>query len=392
MSRYLVIPKFQEEVSDTLSTSTPLSHAASPSRLYHRNEDTISSKSKKVRKKRSAYQKIDDDIRVKLLEAVQQNGETLKSAAKRYGINYSSAKSILHTYRKEGRILKKSAQERTIKKHPDSASSEDYYPEVSHNPIQNQTPSTYSFRHFRPNLTINTDTKIDHESDIVHSPEKIVSPSSPMNRLSDKFVNLLHLNHPNLFEKSNLRSRKIYKNLGQNAYRDCHQLEKSDIDFNHPNFQAENNIGIQPEKIPDNPSQINKYDMVKAIDNFYMNYSNSPLSSEKILKNGISSPQNIHKNKEFDSFSDMISALQNKNSEELKEDKYSSFRPQHKDLEQNIVNENEVKGSIENAAIDTFRTVVDAQLMLCDALKKASFLNNLVQSHKIKEQTEKSQD
>jgi len=45
-----------------------------------------------------------------------KNGETLKAAAKRHRINYSSAKSILHTYRKEGRILKKSAQERTIKK------------------------------------------------------------------------------------------------------------------------------------------------------------------------------------------------------------------------------------------------------------------------------------
>ena len=43
------------------------------------------------------------------------------------------------------------------------------------------------------------------------------------------------------------------------------------------------------------------------------------------------------------------------------------------------------KGTIENAALDTFRTVVDAQLLLCDALKKASFLNNLVQLQKTKE-------
>jgi len=77
--------------------------------------DSLSDSSKKIRKKRNTYQKISDDIRVLLLEAVQ-NGETLKAAAKRHKINYSSAKSILHTYRKEGRILKKSAQERTTKK------------------------------------------------------------------------------------------------------------------------------------------------------------------------------------------------------------------------------------------------------------------------------------
>jgi molybdenum-dependent DNA-binding transcriptional regulator ModE len=75
----------------------------------------MSDSSRKIRKKRNTYQKISDDIRVQLLDAVQ-NGETLKSAAKRHKINYSSAKSILHTYRKEGRILKKSAQERTTKK------------------------------------------------------------------------------------------------------------------------------------------------------------------------------------------------------------------------------------------------------------------------------------
>jgi len=79
------------------------------------DSDCLSDTSKKIRKKRNTYQKISDDIRVLLLEAVQ-NGETLKAVAKRHKINYSSAKSILHTYRKEGRILKKSAQERTTKK------------------------------------------------------------------------------------------------------------------------------------------------------------------------------------------------------------------------------------------------------------------------------------
>jgi len=82
---------------------------------YSPESEPISEQSRKIQKKRDTYQKIPDDVRVQILESVQ-NGETLKSAAKRFQINYSSAKSILHTYRKEGRILKKSAQERTTKK------------------------------------------------------------------------------------------------------------------------------------------------------------------------------------------------------------------------------------------------------------------------------------
>jgi transposase len=119
-----LINKNEEDASDSLSNmGSQLNHAylddaSSPylrTTSHLSDEDGLSESSKKIRKKRNTYQKIDDDIRVHLLEAVK-NGETLKSAAKRYKINYSSAKSILHTYRKEGRILKKSAQERSTKK------------------------------------------------------------------------------------------------------------------------------------------------------------------------------------------------------------------------------------------------------------------------------------
>jgi len=112
--------KFSEEMyDDTYPTVTnPTNEPTSPY-LHDASADSdnesMSDSSRKIRKKRNTYQKISDDIRVQLLDAVQ-NGETLKSAAKRHKINYSSAKSILHTYRKEGRILKKSAQERTTKK------------------------------------------------------------------------------------------------------------------------------------------------------------------------------------------------------------------------------------------------------------------------------------
>jgi len=118
------LAKHEEETSDSLSTVAPnsanayLDDSVSPFLQDNSNEsdsETLSTSSKKIKKKRSTYQKIPDDIRINLLDCVK-NGETLKAAAKRFKINYSSAKSILHTYRKEGRILKKPAQERTTKK------------------------------------------------------------------------------------------------------------------------------------------------------------------------------------------------------------------------------------------------------------------------------------
>jgi molybdenum-dependent DNA-binding transcriptional regulator ModE len=114
------IASHEEEEADVFSNANAghayIEEGASPAHSDNNDNGSESDCSdQKSRKKRNAYQKISDDIRVNLLEAVQ-NGETLKAAAKRYKINYSSAKSILHTYRKEGRILKKSAQERTTKK------------------------------------------------------------------------------------------------------------------------------------------------------------------------------------------------------------------------------------------------------------------------------------
>jgi len=94
----------------TEEESDPMSDTSSQS------EDCISGYSKKIVKKRKKYSKIDDEIRMKLLEDVEKNGDTLKAAATRYGVNYSSAKSIFHTYRKEGRILKKPARERYRRK------------------------------------------------------------------------------------------------------------------------------------------------------------------------------------------------------------------------------------------------------------------------------------
>jgi transposase-like protein len=396
--------RYEDEVSDTLSTSTPNSRMMhSPSNHYRGDDDGLAPKSKKIRKKRSAYQKIDDDVRVKLLEAVQQNGETLKSAAKRYGINYSSAKSILHTYRKEGRILKKSAQDRNMKKRPDSLSSNGMamspLPHLHHT----QSMPAQGRANFRHNLRVNT-SRYDAQSDSMKSPNELSSPLSPMNKLNDNFVNLLQINQ-NLFDQNDPQQQRLLKAMNQVNYYQ-HSNKYSGRNDSKPDYQL-NQFEMSPTILPTStqaPPQSQQVtdtpgDMLKTMDNFYMNYSNSPLSSERIIKDGsCKSTGNNHRlAKEFDSFSDMISALQQKrSSEEVKEEihipkplRFNTAQKLQEHIEAKINSEDDMdwKGTIENAALDTFRTVVDAQLLLCDALKKASFLNNLVQLQKNKEQT-----
>ncbi|CAD8111599.1 unnamed protein product [Paramecium sonneborni] len=58
------------------------------------------------------YAIIDQSIRVKLLHRILSKQSTIKDAAKEFGVNFSTAKAILQTYRKEGRIGKKKTRER----------------------------------------------------------------------------------------------------------------------------------------------------------------------------------------------------------------------------------------------------------------------------------------
>lgn len=53
------------------------------------------------------YQNISDEIKQKFIEEVLKRSGTIKSAAEKYDINFSTAKAILHVYRKEGRVGKK---------------------------------------------------------------------------------------------------------------------------------------------------------------------------------------------------------------------------------------------------------------------------------------------
>lgn len=57
---------------------------------------------------------------MQLLKRILSKEATIKEAAKEFGVNFSTAKAILQTYRKEGRIGKKKTRDRNKKKRDDS--------------------------------------------------------------------------------------------------------------------------------------------------------------------------------------------------------------------------------------------------------------------------------
>lgn len=60
----------------------------------------------KRRRKRLPYQAVNSEIRRELLTFVSDQGFSIKDAAIRLNINYSTAKTILQLYRRTGRIDK----------------------------------------------------------------------------------------------------------------------------------------------------------------------------------------------------------------------------------------------------------------------------------------------
>jgi hypothetical protein len=228
------------------------------------------------------------------------------------------------------------------------------------------------------------------------SPVDPSSPASPMNKLSDGFGHLV-------FDE-NQQQRMLYKAMHQAGYHPAVSKLHPKNDIMRP--ESRNGFEISPTQPQDNtPGQQQStqncdqtLDMFKAMDNFYMNYSNSPLSSDRIIKDASNKSAGNRFTREFDSFSEMINALQKKSSEEIRDEihiprplRFNTAQKLQETIEARMNSEEncDLKGTIENAALDTFRTVVDAQLLLCDALKKANFLNNLVQLKKTKEPSQK---
>ncbi|CAD8146309.1 unnamed protein product [Paramecium pentaurelia] len=84
----------------------------SPYSQHKLKSNQIDEKPKDLSKK---YAVIDQSKRVLLLKRILSREATIKEAAKEFGVNFSTAKAILTTYRKEGRIGKKKTREKQRK-------------------------------------------------------------------------------------------------------------------------------------------------------------------------------------------------------------------------------------------------------------------------------------
>jgi len=343
--------KVQEDIFNAFSTTAPdssnLDEASSPYPLYDNglsDSDSFSDNSKKIRKKRNTYQKISDDIRVDLLDAVK-NGETLKAAAKRHKINYSSAKSILHTYRKEGRILKKSAQERSIKKKVLSS------PEIERPvkaPKLARKENEYSTQSNRK--TIQSTTPLAERKKFQTDNNQYNEEESPMKSTKELNTNYNSLMKNEIDIKASIEAPKPIKE------------ETTAMTYtNHT------------EGMPSNR-------MAYSQDNFFMNYSDPHPTETGYGHTYTEGPEcttnYMYFPREFDSFNDMATSMHG-NSSHI-EDIYSrgfhmpsGTEDKHIKLEHGMHYED----SGENYLNCPLKSFMDTQNMFRDAMRKASFFS-----------------
>lgn len=294
-NNYFTFNNYEEEPSD-ISTLKPCGkfnsfdvHSPQYSGSPYQDE-SLSEKSKKIRKKRNTYQKIDDETRIKLLDAVQQ-GDTLKAAARRFNINYSSAKSILHTFRKEGRILKKSAQERTVRKRSKTSQ------EMTMSPIYlNQFQGNYNDvpennYKFCASPAINLKPEISpivYESTDGSSPRQGVS-GVPINSFSGGYVRVDPERHQQRVENLNLKTPStVAFNLESQHMQNMPTMERKTVQSGNwqlnVNIHSDNNMerGVrslnfthEPQYIMNHPQRVPE--RFRNVENSYEGYSVAPV-------------------------------------------------------------------------------------------------------------------
>jgi hypothetical protein len=330
--------------------------------------DGISTQSKKIAKRRCAYQKIDDDIRLQLLEAVKTKRETLKSASKRLGINYSSAKSILHTYRKEGRILKKSLLERVIP----SSQPKSMQMETSPMAAKPQVMPKFQTSHSPSMRKLNFGQK-PHLASISNNMAK-----SPINGLTKNFGHLFLNAAVHLKEDANVQKPQVSGFTLIPTIKLPVQVNDPSPSTTPMNFQ--HMLKPSVNQSPNNPLGV-----LKSLDNFYLNYSNSPLSGGAVNIFRDLSDSSSHRQfpTEFDSFSEMVSALQNhpgsinKSTGDLYIQNSLAFNSPRFPLHR-------IDGSMQNEdnAVNMIRGFIETQQLLSDTIQTASYINNLIQIQK----------
>jgi hypothetical protein len=369
--------KHEEELSDSSNNDPKSNHnyldeASSPylsNNALSSDGDSISDVSRKISKKRNAYQKISDDIRVNLLESVQ-NGETLKAAAKRHKINYSSAKSILHTYRKEGRILKKSAQERTTKKKNKEPEQTSKAPKSSKKESAHSTQSISKIPHSLASLT--EKTKADTASNVSieehHSP---LSSMTSMTRLNDNFSNLLKMDHhyDTISDRRDSIDTTLFQLDHQNLPKDEEHM-KVLVSMGNGELQDMNHmIGLQANPIHRG--------------NYYYDPSLSEMGTDQMLGDGPDHVSHMFFPKEFDSFNDMVNALQTRpfNNDNFFYDPNVFLCPRQyahpmiEDKTHRLENVMDYDDHGENAGNYTLKGFMDNQNLFREALSKASFIS-----------------
>jgi hypothetical protein len=129
-----------------------------------------------------------------------------------------------------------------------------------------------------------------------------------------------------------------------------------------------------------NQSPNNPLGVLKSLDNFYLNYSNSPLSggAANIFKNFSDSSSHRTFPTEFDSFSEMVSALQNqpninKSAGDLYMQKTLPFNSPRFPFERI-----DTGMATEDNTVNMIRGLIETQQLLADTLQTASYINNLI--------------
>jgi len=359
----------------------------SPYALYDNagsDSDSYSEGFRKIRKKRNTYQKISDDIRVDLLEAVR-NGETLKAAAKRHKINYSSAKSILHTFRKEGRILKKSAQERTLKKKGASS------PERSDKPLksgkkENEQLALTNRKSTKAPAPLAERKKFRTDNNLYSEEE---APMESVKGLNAKFNNLLKVEHP---EKSDEIKAPIEapKPLASQhipvSHKEEEGMRRMPFAMHHEEAPEMNYIhaveGMHGHRMAYGAE--NHMPKGKLFDNFFMSHHEPETGADHTYTEGPECSNYMFLPSSYDPFNDMVTSLHGKphHGDDFSHHAITPLCPRGfnmptglDDKFQKVENGMYFEDGGENYTNCPLKSFMDTQNMFREALRKASFFS-----------------
>jgi len=140
------------------------------------------------------------------------------------------------------------------------------------------------------------------------------------------------------------------------------------------NMSPVNNTTSLTDQVLNNSPMANTNNQMKNSGDFYMNYSNSPLSGggRMAYDNTDSSAKNLNLSKEFESFSDMVSAMQGMPNQAQTDEKFmpqfAKGIPSFGSLEKiDFPQEVNKSGVFDSTAQNTFKALMDNQF------RKASF-------------------